>query len=79
MIFLILILLRRELKIRKSLYHDLGFTLSYYDVNKLNELFSDKKDKIKYRCYGIMTKSDFLNRLMEDKKGGRKERKKILK
>ena len=53
---------------KKSLYHDLGFTLSYYDVNKLNELFSDKKDKIKYRCYGIMTKSDFLNRLMEDKK-----------
>ena len=37
---------------KKSLYHDLGFTLSYYDVNKLNELFSDKKDKIKYRCYG---------------------------
>ena len=59
----------------KSLYHDLGFTLSYYDVNKLNELFSDKKDKIKYRCYGIMTKSDFLNRLMEDKKVEEKKEK----
>jgi hypothetical protein len=53
----------------------LGFTLSYYDVNKLNELFSDKKDKIKYRCYGIMTKSDFLNRLMEDKKVEEKKEK----
>ena len=60
---------------KKSLYHDLGFTLSYYDVNKLNELFSDKKDKIKYRCYGIMTKSDFLNRLMEDKKVEEKKEK----
>ena len=45
------------------------------DVNKLNELFSDKKDKIKYRCYGIMTKSDFLNRLMEDKKVEEKKEK----
>ena len=60
---------------KKSLYHDLGFTLSYYDANKLNELFSDKKDKIKYRCYGIMTKSDFLNRLMEDKKVEEKKEK----
>lgn len=60
---------------KKSLYRDLGFTLSYYDVNKLNELFSDKKDKIKYRCYGIMTKSNFLNRLMEDKKVEEKKEK----
>ena len=60
---------------KKNLYRDLGFTLSYYDVNKLNELFSDKKDKIKYRCYGIMTKSDFLNRLMEDKKVEEKKEK----
>lgn len=57
-----------EIEKKKDLYRDLGFTLSYYDVNKLNLLFKGRKDKTKYRCYGIMTKSDFLNELMEDKK-----------
>lgn len=58
----------KNIENKKSLYHDLGFTLSYYDVNKLNILFKGKKDKAMYRCYGIMTKSDFLNKLVEDKK-----------
>lgn len=63
-----------EIEKRKDLYRNLGFTLSYYDVNKLNLLFKGRKDKSKYRCYGIMTKSDFLNRLMEDKKVGEKNK-----
>lgn len=58
----------KDIENKKSLYHDLGFTLSYYDVDKLNTLFNGEKDKVLYRCYGIMTKSDFLNRLVEDKK-----------
>ena len=49
----------------------MGFTLSYYDVNKLNELYANKKNKIEYKCYGIMTKSDFfnnMNREVDEKK-----------
>lgn len=53
---------------KKQFYHNLGFSLSYYDVNKLNVLFAGKKNKKDYRCYGIMTKNDFLNRLKDNKK-----------
>lgn len=55
----------RNMAAKKDIYHDLGFILSYYDVNKLNFLFADKKDKRLYRCYGIMTKSDFFDRMKE--------------
>lgn len=47
---------------RKELYKNLGFILSYYDVNKLNTLYGNKKNKMLYKCYGIMTKRDFLDR-----------------
>ena len=58
----------RNIVNKKKVYQDFGFVLSYYDVNKLNYLFSGEKDKSMYKCYGIMTKSDFLNKLMEDNK-----------
>ena len=48
---------------RKEMYQKLGFSLSYYDVNKLNVLYSDVKNKMDYRCYGIMTKKDFFDRI----------------
>ncbi len=61
----------RKIEDRKEFYQNLGFTLSYYDVNKLNELYANKKNKIEYKCYGIMTKSDFfnnMNREVDEKK-----------
>lgn len=58
----------RNIEDKKKIYQDYGFVLSYYDVNKLNYLFSGMKNKAMYKCYGIMTKSDFFNKLMEDNK-----------
>ena len=57
----------KEMEKRKGFYQKLGFTLSYYDVNKLNYLYGDVKNKKMYKCYGIMTKNDFLNRINDDK------------
>ena len=51
----------RKIEDRKEFYQKLGFSLSYYDVNKLNVLYSNVK--IDYRCYGIMTKKDFFDRI----------------
>ena len=45
------------------MYQKLGFSLSYYDVNKLNVLYDGKKNKKDYRCYGIMTKKDFFDKI----------------
>ena len=53
----------RKIEDRKEFYQKLGFSLSYYDVNKLNILYSNVKNKIDYRCYGIMTKKDFFDRI----------------
>ena len=53
----------RKIEDRKEFYQKLGFSLSYYDVNKLNVLYSDVKNKIDYRCYGIMTKKDFFDKI----------------
>lgn len=53
----------RKIEDRREFYQKLGFSLSYYDVNKLNVLYSDVKNKIDYRCYGIMTKKDFFDRI----------------
>ncbi len=53
----------RKIEDRKEFYQKLGFSLSYYDVNKLNVLYSNVKNKIDYRCYGIMTKKDFFDRI----------------
>lgn len=58
----------KQLDKNKTYFIDLGFTLSYYDVNKLNELYAGVKDKKLYRCYGIMTKHDFYNKINEEKK-----------
>ena len=53
----------RKIEDRKEFYQKLGFSLSYYDVNKLNILYSNVKNKIDYRCYGIMTKKYFFDRI----------------
>ena len=36
---------------------------SSYGVNKLNVLYDGKKNKKDYRCYGIMTKKDFFDKI----------------
>lgn len=46
---------------RKEKYLDLGFSLSYYSIDKLNTLYDGYDDKKAYRCYAVMTKKDFLN------------------
>ena len=56
----------RKIEDRREFYQKLGFSLSYYDVNKLNVLYSDVKNKIDYRCYGIMTKKDFFDRINDN-------------
>lgn len=53
----------KNMEKKKDFYHDLGFVFSYYDISKLNTLYYDKKNKIDYRCYGLMTRKDFLDRL----------------
>lgn len=58
----------KNLEKNKTYFMDLGFTLSYYDVNKLNELYAGVKDKKSYRCYGIMTRKDFYSKMNENKK-----------
>lgn len=57
----------KRLEDNKTYFQDLGFTLSYYDVNKLNTLYAATKDKRLYKCYGIMTKKDFLSKIKETK------------
>lgn len=57
----------KHLEENKEYFMDLGFILSYYDVNKLNELYAGTKDKKAYRCYGLMTKRDFMDKIREDK------------
>lgn len=57
----------KNIENRKEFYQNLGFTLSFYDVGKLNVLHSDKKNKMDYRCYGIMTRKDFFNKMKEKK------------
>lgn len=52
----------------RKIYQKLGFTISYYDVNKLNMIYDGIKDKKFYRTYGIITKNDFLNSLKDDNK-----------
>ena len=51
----------KNIEDKKEYYMDLGFSLSYYSIDKLNTLYKGKKDKKAYRCYAVMTKKDFLN------------------
>lgn len=53
----------KKIEDRRDFYQKLGFSLSYYDVNKLNILYKGMKNKRDYRCYGIMTRSDFFDRI----------------
>ena len=68
----------KNLEKNKNYYIDLGFTLSYYDVNKLNELYAGVKDKKSYRCYGIMTRKDFYSKMNEEKKEVTEENIKVI-
>lgn len=67
----------KKIEDRSDYYKKLGFLLSYYDVNKLNCLYSGYKDKKLYKCYGIMTKSDFFN-MMEEKSSIINEKENII-
>lgn len=58
----------KNLEGNKEFFIGLGFTLSYYDVNKLNTLYRGIKDKKEYKCYGIMTKKDFYDKIEESQK-----------
>ena len=55
----------KHLEENKGFFMELGFVLSYYDVNKLNKLYREIKDKSSYKCYGIMTKTDFYDKIKE--------------
>ena len=57
----------KNMEEKKKFYTDLGFSLSYYSIDKLKELYKEKKDKKAYRCYAVMTKNDFqkINRKEE--------------
>ncbi len=63
----------KRLEDNKEYFLDLGFTLSYYDVNKLNTLYKGSKDKKLYKCYGIMTKKDLIERINKQKEETPKE------
>ena len=58
----------KNMEDKKEYYMDLGFSLSYYSVDKLNALYKGYKDKKEYRCYAVMTKKDFLNINKKDEK-----------
>lgn len=58
----------KKMEDKKEFYQKLGFSLSYYDVNKLNILYEGKKNKKDYKCYGIMTKKDFLDSIDKENK-----------
>ena len=51
----------KNLEDKKEHYLDLGFSLSYYSIDKLNTLYKGYRNKKDYRCYAVMTKNDFLN------------------
>lgn len=55
----------KHLEQNKEFFINLGFTLSYYDVNKLNNIYKGINDKKSYKCYGIMTKTDFYDKIKE--------------
>lgn len=55
----------KQLEENKVFFQELGFTLSYYDVNKLNTIYSGIKDKGLYKCYGLMTRNDFMSKQKE--------------
>ncbi len=63
----------KNMEKRKEFYMDLGFSLSYYSLDKLNELYRKSTNKKDYRCYAVMTKNDFLNI------NNKEERKKLMK
>lgn len=68
----------KHLEKNKSYFQNLGFNLSYYDVNKLNILYAGTEDKKSYRCYGLMTKKDFINKINEEKEKKEREHVEVI-
>ena len=58
----------KDIEKKKEYYMDLGFSLSYYSIDKLNTLYDGYDDKKAYRCYAVMTKTDFFNIGKKDNK-----------
>jgi len=67
----------KNIEDNKTFFQDLGFTLSYYDVNKLNDLYEGTKDKKAYKCYGLKKKKDFFDKIKEEKKEEKQENIKV--
>ena len=67
-----------NLEKKKKFFLDLGFTLSYFDVKKLNLLYRGYKNKDLYKCYGFMTKKDFEN-IINSPENNKQEFKKVIK
>ena len=63
----------------KEKYINLGFSLSYYSIDKLNILYKGYKDKKTYRCYAVMTKKDFLNRSNKEELIDKVQKKQVTK
>ena len=57
----------KHLEENKSYFESLGFSLSYYDVNKLNTIYRGIQSKKDYKCYGLMTRKDFFDIMKEEK------------
>ena len=68
----------KHIETNKAFFQELGFTLSYYDVDKLNTLYAGTKDKKTYRCYGLMTKNDLINKINEEKIEPKQENIKVI-
>lgn len=56
----------KNMENNKGVYLKFGFILSYYDVNKINMVYSGILDKKLYRTYCIMTRNDFLDSLNDN-------------
>lgn len=50
----------RNMSCKKEMYKDLELMFLVYDVNKLNILFNGIKNKIEYKCYGLISKRHFM-------------------
>ena len=51
----------KNMESKKDFYQNIGFSFSYYSVDKLNDLYKGYRDKKLYRCYAVTTKKDFFS------------------
>lgn len=63
----------RNMACKKEMYKDLELMFLLYDVNKLNVLFNGIKNKIEYKCYGLISKKQFMEMInMKDNNNSNK-------